>query len=316
MTTTVDINGRNALSADPALAAIRAREAELDAQAAEHWFDRDFREARAKEIASIIYEGFQHEQILPELAEVEYADKGDRITFEEVRGLEVFYVSGGGRIDESTIDEKVWEMRRDRIGYHVTEYDEKMESGFSHSAGQIVDLAIQQMDAGVNKRLFGLYQAAIPGSSSPYYVSGAGLSLPALRTAITEVKDAARSNDVTILGRSTMVDQIIYELQDANGFTPATNEELARGILGQFQGAKIVSLLNYLDSRGRPFIPGNELIVTTPGAAKVGFWGGLRSQEWSEQGGFYWHNFGYRVFGMVLRKKSWVRRFVDTSRNP
>lgn len=311
---TLIIDGSTAAAGEDAQ--LRADMAALDAEAKANWWDQDWRKAQAASIATTIYEGFAHENILPEMADVQTVDEGDTISIDEVRGLEVFWVATGGQIDESTITEKTWDLRPDRIGFHVTELNEKMRSGFSRSAAQLTSLAIQQMDAAVNKRLFGLYQAAIPGSTSPYYISGAGLSLPALDTAITEVQDEAMSDDITIIGRATMTNQIITELRDQNGFTPATNEELLRGILGSYMGAKIVKLRNYKDSRGRPFIPGNELMVTTPTAAKVGFFGGLFNQEWSEQGGFYWHDFGYRNVGMALRKKAWVRRIVDTSRNP
>lgn len=297
-------------------AEILAAKARLDAEAKDLWWDNEWRAAQAAVISKTIYEGFAHENLLDLLADVSYVDKGDRLTVEDVRGLEVFWSSIGGRIEESTIQDRSWEFRGDRLGYHVTELNEKMQSGFSRASSLLVALAVQQMDAAINKRLFGLYQAAIPGSSSPYYISGAGLSLPALDTAITEVKDEAMTDEVSIIGRATMTDQIITELQDRNGFTPATNEDLLQGILARYRGARIVSLKNFKDSRGRSFIPANEMIVAAPGAAHVGFWGGLEVQEWSEQGGFYWHNFGVREVGMALSKKSWVRRVVDTSRNP
>lgn len=297
-------------------AELRAAMAALDAEARTSWYDQAWRTAQAEVMTTQIFEGFAHETILPLLADVETVGLGDRITIEEVRGLEVFWIANGGQIDASRLTEQVWELRRDKVGYHVYELQENMQSGFSHNAGRLVDLAVQQMDAAINRRLFGLYQAAIPGSGSPYYISGAGVSLPALDTAITEVQDESLDDRVTIVGRRTMTNQIVTELRNENGFTPATNEQLLQGILGQYMGANIVALKNYKDARGRPYIPGNELIVCSPGAAKVGFWGGLTNQEWDEQGGDYWHSKGTRSVGMALRKASWVRRVVDTSRNP
>jgi hypothetical protein len=289
--------------------------AALDAEARENWYDPEWRAAQAAIMSTQIYEGFAHETILPLLAEVETVGLGDRITIEEVRGLEVFWVAVGGQIDASVLTEKVWELRRDTVGYHVYELSENMQSGFARNAAQLVNLAITQMDAAINKRLFGLYQAAIPSIASPYYITGAGLSLPALDTAITEVQDESLDDKVTIVGRRTMTNQIITELRDQNGFTPATNEQLLQGILGSYMGAEIVALKNYKDALGRAYIPGNELIVCSSNAAKVGFWGGLTTQEWDEQGGSYWHAYGRRSVGMALRKAAWVRRIVDTSRS-
>lgn len=312
---TFQIDG-SALASTEEEALALAAEAEINAEAQTMWWDDKWRAAQAATISTTIYEGFRHENLLPILADVRNVQRGDIIRVEDVRGLDVFWTSHGGRIDESTIFDRAWNLRPDRLGYHVTELNEKMQSGFARSSQLLVNLAVQQMDAAINKRLFGLYQAAIPGSSSPYYVSGAGLSLPALDTGIVEVKDDAITDDVAIIGRSTMTQQIITQLEDKAGFTPTTNEEMLQGILGRYRGCPIISLKNYRDSRGRSIIPGNELIVAAKGAATVGFWGGLTTQEWSEQGGFYWHNFGYRDVGMALSKKSWVRRYVDTSRNP
>jgi hypothetical protein len=114
-----------------------------------------------------------------------------------------------------------------------------------------------------------------------------------------------------------MVNQIITELGDLNGFYPQTNEEMLRqGVLGTYRGANIVKLKNYRDANRAAYIPANEMFVVGTDAAKVGFWGGLVSQEWSEQGGWYWHYMGRRMAGFALRKPEWARRIVDTSITP
>lgn len=294
---------------------LRAMAAAKDAEARTNWFDDSWRAAEAAVMAEEIYFGFQTENLLGMMAEVENVNEGDRITVDEITGLQVFYVATGGQIDESSLSEKTWTMTQDYIGYHVVELVEKLRSGFSRRSGIIVDLAVQQMIAAINRRLWGLYAQAIPGLASPYYVEGNGVSLPALTTCITEVQDESQSDTVTIMGRRTMTNQIITELMDQNGFTPETNEEmLRRGKLGTYFGANIVALTNYKDARRRSYIPANELIVSSPNAAKVGFWGGMYGEEYNEQGGFYWHNFARRTIGMALRRPEYVRRIVDTSR--
>lgn len=297
--------------------AIRAKMAAADAAAREHWHEPAWRHEMAADLTSTVYEGFAHENLLSFMATVENVDPGDRIFMEEVRGLEVFWVSMGGQIDQSSITEDIWEMPKDYVGFHVSELEEKMESGFSRASAQIISLAIEQIDAAINARLLRLYMAAIPDITSPYYITAAGLSLASLNTAIAEVQDESRSDIVSIIGRATMTGQIIDELADLNGFTPETNEDMLRnGRLGVYRGANIIRLKNFRNANGVSLFPANELYVVGIDAAKVGFWGGLRAQEWSEQGGFYWHYMGRRTAGFAVRKPEHVRRVVDTSITP
>lgn len=312
---TLTVNGGAGSSEE--LRAIRAKMVAADAAARTNWNDPLWRREMAADITSTVYEGFMHENLLAYMATVENVEPGDRIFMEEVRGLEVFWVSMGGQIDQSSITEDIWEMPRDYVGFHVTELEEKMESGFSRASANIVSMAIEQIDAAINARLLRLYQAAIPDISSPYYITAAGLSLASLNTAIAEVQDESRSDIVSIIGRSTMTGQIIDELADLNGYTPETNEQILRtGLMGVYRGANIIRLKNFRNAAGISMFPANELFVVGADAAKVGFWGGLRAQEWSEQGGFYWHYLGRRTAGFAVRKPEHIRRIVDTAITP
>lgn len=293
--------------------ALRKITAKVNADAEANWHNPEWRRAFAQTFTTTIMEGFTHENILNYLAEVETVGIGDRITVEEVKGLEVFWVSNGGQIDVSRITSEVWELPRDFIGFHVYELNQKMRTNFSRAASQITSLAIGQIDAAINSRLLRLYQAVID-NASPYYIGGAGLSLSALNTAITEVQDISKSDVVTIVGRGTMTAQIMDQLAELNGFTPETNETVLRtGRIGTYRGANIVRLPNHRDANGASFVPANELYVAARDAAKVGFWGGLETQEWSEQGGWYWHAMGVRTAGFTVHKPEHVRRIVDTS---
>src|SRR5690606_1344389 len=123
----------------------------------------------------------------------------ERITLEEVAGLEVFWVSHGGRIDHSRLTERVWELPKDLVGFAVYELEKKIRSGFSRAQANIVSLAIQQMDAEVNARLFRTLRDAIP-SGSPYYLAGAGLDLSDLNSSISQVADETLEDQVAIIG--------------------------------------------------------------------------------------------------------------------
>ena len=288
----------------------------VNQEAAENWDNSNWRREMAQELTQTIYEGFQHENILSQFAQVENLPFDGRAFVKEVRGLRAFWVARGGFIEASTMHAEVIEIPRDTIGFHVYEMEDKLRTNFGETQATLVDLGTQRMDAEVNLRALRLFQAAVPSSSS-YYISGAGLSLSALNTAMREVRDTTLDGTVSIIGRATMTDQIIDEIVGANsgaGFLPETNEQLLRqGVLGVYRGARIITLKNYLNDTGTAFFPANELYVVGRDAAKFAFWGGLLSKEYTEDDNWYWHYLARRDFGGVVHRADRIRRILDTS---
>lgn len=285
-------------------------------EAFENWDNPAWRREMAQEMTETIYEGFQHENLLGLMAEVENAPFGGRVFVKEVRGLRAFWVARGGYIEASTMRSDVMEIPRDTIGFHVYEFEDKLMTNFSETQANLTDLGVQRLDAEVNQRVLHLFQAAI-GVGHDSYVSGSGLSLAALNTALREVRDASRNRAVTIVGRATMTDQIMDSLVGSNNypaFLPETNEALLRlGVLGTYRGARIITLTNYLDDQDVSFFPANELYVVAQDASKFAFWGGLMSKEFVEQDNWYWHYLARRDFGGVVHRPDRIRRIVDTS---
>jgi hypothetical protein len=288
----------------------------VNQEAAENWDNATWRREMAQELTQTIYEGFQHENILTQFAQVENLPFDGRAFVKEVRGLRAFWVARGGYIEASTMHAEVIEIPRDTIGFHVYEMEDKLRTNFGETQATLVDLGTQRMDAEVNLRALRLFQAAVP-SSSPYYISGAGLSLSALNTAMREVRDTTLDGTISIIGRATMTDQIIDEIVGANsgaGFLPETNEQLLRqGVLGVYRGARIITLKNYLNDMGTAFFPANELYVVGRDAARFAFWGGLLSKEYTEDDNWYWHYLARRDFGGVVHRADRIRRVLDTS---
>lgn len=295
--------------------ALRDKIDRLNAEAAENWDNPQWRRAMAQQLTMTMMEGFEHENLLQILTTVENAPFDGRVLVKETRGLRAFWTARGGYIEASTIRADVMEIPRDMIGFHVYEHEDKLMTNFAETQATMVDLGIQRMDSEVNLRVLRTFQAGVP-STSPYYISGAGLSLAALNTAIREVADETREpENIVIVGRRTMVDQIIDELVAGNyaAFLPETNEALLqRGVLGRYRGARIVSLRNYKDDEDSPFFPANELFVVGRDASKFAFWGGLLSKEWSDHE-WYWHYVARRDFGGILHHPENLRRIVDTS---
>lgn len=313
--TIVDNRGRSAEER----AALREKIERLNAEANANWDDQNWRKLMAQQVTETILEGFEHENLLNLLTNVENAPFGGRVTIKETRGLRAFWVARGGYIEASTIRSEVMDIQRDTIGFHVYEFEDKLRENFAETQATLVDLGVQRLDAEVNLRVLKLMQAAVP-SSSPYYITGSGLSLDALDAALTEVADETREQgEITIVGRRTMVDQIGNQLT-AGGYTaylPQTNEDLLRrGVLGTYKGARIVALKNFKDDEDVSFFPANELFVVARDASKFAFWGGLLSKEWSEQDNWYWHYIARRDFGGVVHRPERLRRIVDTNIAP
>lgn len=312
--TLIDSNGRTLEERKQ----LRDKIDKLNAEAAANWDNPVWRKAMAQQVTETILEGFEHENLLQLLTTVENAPFDGRVLVKETRGLRAFWTARGGYIEASTIRTDAMEIPRDMVGFHVYEHEDKLRTNFAETQATLVDLGIQRMDAEVNLRVLRTFQAAIP-AASPYYISGAGVSLAALNTAIREVADETREPEgLTIVGRRTMIDQIIDELVAGNyaAFLPQTNEELLRrGVLGTYRGARLVSLRNYKDDEDVPFFPANELYVVGRDASKFAFWGGLLSKEWSDHE-WYWHYVARRDFGGVAHRVNRLRRIVDTSLAP
>lgn len=304
------------------LDALRQKVAKLNEEARINFDKPEWRRDRAQEMTETIYEGFQHENLLGLLAEVENLPFDGRSFVKEVRGMKVFWIARGSHIEASTLHAEVMEIPRDTVGFHVTEFEEKLEVNFAETATTLVDLAIQRMDAAVNQRLLGLLQEALPaGGGSPYVVESTSVSLNALNSALASVRDASRTRNVSIIGRPTMTEQIMDQLlgnsYNGSGFIPATNEELVRrGVLGTYRGANIISLTNYTDENDEPFFPANELYVLASDASKFAFWGGMRTKEYVEEDNWYWHFIGKKEFGGVVHRPERIRRIIDTDLTP
>ena len=297
--------------------ALREKIALVNRDAAENWDNPTWRREMAQEMTETIYEGFDHENLLGLMAEVENAPFDGRVFVKEVRGLRAFWVARGGYIEASTMRAQVMEIPRDTIGFHVTEFEDKLRTNFAETQSTLVDLGIRRLDAEVNNRVLSTFQAAIP-DTSPYYIDDSGVSLAALNTALREVRDESKVFDLAIVGRSTMTDQIMDELLGASyngsGFLLETNEQLVqRGVLGTYRGAKIITLRNFQDDEDVSFFPANEMYVIARDASKFAFWGGLMSKEYVEDDNWYWHYLARRDFGGVVHRPERARRIVDTS---
>lgn len=297
--------------------AIKEATAALNEEARLNFRDRSWREARALEMSEQIFEGFEHENIVSLISEVSNLAWNEQPTISEVRGLKAFWIARGGYIQESQIVEDVMDIPREIIGFHVSEFEDKLEINFSGVARSIIDLGIQRVDAEINRWVLTLLQNGIQ-PADPNYHAVTGLSLDAVRQSLASVRDASKTREVAIIGRATMTDQFVYKLlgTDGNGsgYIPETNEEmLRRGVLGTYMGARIVTLSNYSDENGVPFIPANELYVVARDASRTFFLGGMKSNEWMDPATDYWHFKARREVASALIHPDRAARIVDST---
>lgn len=285
--------------------------AALNALVAASWGDPQFRRMMAAVIAESVYLGFEHTNLLNLMTVVERRGFNDRVTISEVKGLTAHWLARGGYIEVSTLQRDTIDLPRDTIGFHVMEFEDKLETDFAETQETLIRLGIERLDAEVNLGFLRLLQAAVP-STSPYYYATSGFNLNIVRGMLTEVRDESRMFEVAIVGRGTMLDQLRNAIQDDNSFTPQTNEEiLRRGVLGSWLGANLVQIMNFRDDMDVPFFPANELWIVARDASRFAFWGELKTKEFSELDDWYWHYLARRDFGGIVHRPHRVRRIVD-----
>lgn len=280
-------------------------------EAREHWDNPTWRQEFAAELTESILLGFEYETLVDRWIETESTDFNGRISIREATGLKAFWMARGGYIEASQMSAQISEIPRDMIGVHVFEFEDKFINNFTESAQTLRDLAIQRMDSEINRRIHTVLTEAIP-VGSPYYIASPGLAKAAVDNAIRAVQDASRTGEVVIVGRPTMVDQIV----DFEGYGMETLEEIRqKGVLGNYRGATIVRLRNYKDEDAQPYLPGNALWVMARDTGKFAYFGGLKSKEFMDNDNWYWHYIARRDCGLLVNHVERARLIVDSNQS-
>lgn len=327
MTTLIDELMRAKSAADPFGRPQRAEieeyeraKAALNEEALKNWDNDAWHREMAAVLAQRFDYGFQFNNLFGTYFEVRQVGEFDQLTITERRGLNVFWTARGGYIEETQLKTERFTLPRDTVGFHVSEFADKLRANYAETIETLVNLAEQRLDAEVNRRMFNLLQAAIPSTSGFYVNATAGLTKAILDTALREVQDNVQPSNgtmppVTILGRAQMIDQISDVVTDAAAlFDPeATAEIRRRGRLGVYRGANIVRINNYTDENDASYIPANELWVFGGNVGKFALYGDLRVKSWSENTVDYQHYRAVKDIGGLVHHPEQARRFIDTS---
>lgn len=325
MTTGIETMIRARAAVDPfgrpkreALEEYERAKAALNQEALDNWHNEAWHREQAAILAQRFDYGFQFDNLFSTYFEVRNVGEFDQVTISERRGMNVFWTARGGYIDETQLRTERWELPRDTIGFHVSEFEDKLRANYAETIEQLADLAMQRLDAEINRRMFNLLQMAVP-STSPYYVNATGgLTKAVLDTAVREVSDAVVPNNgtmppVTILGRATMIDKISDVVTDAAAlFDPEATAEIRRmGRLGVYRGANVVRINNYTDENDQSYIPDNELWVFGGTVGLFAKYGGMQTKSWAENTVDYRHIRGRMDCGGLVYHPEYARRIVD-----
>lgn len=300
------------------LAEYERAKAALNQEARDNWHD----EAWHREMAAVIAErfdyGFEFDNLFGTYFQMETKGEFDIVTITERRGLQVFWTARGGYIDETQLKTERFELPRDTVGFHVSEFADKLRANYAETIEELVGLATQRLDAEIHRRMLNLMQAAVPNSSDYYVNATSGLTKEILDTALREVADEVKPNNgvmppITIMGRAQMIDQISDVVTDAAAlFDPeATAEIRRRGRLGVYRGAQIIRISNYTDENDQSYIPANELWVFGGTIGKFVKYGGMQTKSWEENTADYRHYRGRMDVGGLVYHPEYSRRIVD-----
>lgn len=276
-------------------------------EARENWDDPQYRAEFAADLTESILKGFDYETLVDQWIDTERTDFDGRIFVREATGLKAFYMARGGYIEASELTAEISEVPRDMLGVHVWEFEDKFLTSFAESAQTLRDLSIRRMDAEINRRIHTVLKEALAPANT---TTAAGISQAALDAAIAQVQDESESGNVVIVGRPTVVNKIA----SFDGFGNETLEEIRRkGMIGVYHGANIITLKNYKDEEGVPYIPNNELWVMARDTGKFAFFGGLKSKEFMELDNWYWHYLARRDTGIMVHHPERAHLLVDSS---
>lgn len=300
------------------LAAYERAKAELNKEAEANWERPEWHREQAALLSERWDYGFQFESLFPTY--IEYLNVGatDVVEIRERRGLQVFSTARGGYIEESQLKTERFTLTHDTLGFHVSEFEDKLQANYAETIEELAALGQQRLDAEVNRRVFTMLQAAIT-NVSPYYVSAVGgLTKAMLDTAIREVADAIQPNNgsfaapITVAGRALVIDQISDVVTDAAAlFDPEATAEIRRlGRLGVYRGANVVRLQNITDENGVSYIPDNELWVFGGTVGKFAKFGGVKTKAWVENTSDYHHLRARADVGGVIHHPELARRIV------
>lgn len=286
--------------------------AALNAEAQDNWGRPEWHREQAALIVEKLDWGFKNDNIISSYFPTQSVGQFEKVTIEELRGMKVFWTARNGQIDESQMRTDRFELPRETLGWHVSEFEDNWQADYAATVEKLVGYARQREVAEVNRRIFSVLQEAIP-TSSEYYedASAAGLTPQVLNPLLSEVADVAPPSNgglalpLAIVGRAAAIDQI----SDFTNFAPEAQEEIRKkGRLGVYRGANIVRVTNWTDEDGLPYIPEDEVFILGGDLGRFVNYGGAKFRTWVEDTTDHFHARSRRDIGLSVYRPHYARR--------
>ena len=110
------------------IAAYERAKAALNTEAKDNWANETWHREQAAILAERFDYGFQFDNLFPTYFEVRNVGEFDTVTLSERRGMQVFWTARGGYIDETQLKTERWDVPRDTVGFHVSEFEDKLRA--------------------------------------------------------------------------------------------------------------------------------------------------------------------------------------------
>ncbi len=290
--------------------------AALNEEAQKNWNDPAWHREMAAVVSTRLDYSFAFDNLFSSYIETLNVGYDDKVVEEEFEGLQAFWTARGAYIDESQMKQSRYTMGRDTIGFHVSEFEDKLRVNFANSMESMIALGYQVMDAQIHHRLFTLLQTTV-GQSSDYYVAATGgLTKALLDSTLTDVADEIRPRNgvlapITIMGRRAAVDAISAVVTGNDGYDPEGNAQIRQaGRLASYRGANIQVVPNYYDQNRNSILAADELWIFAGTVGKMVNYGGTVTKTWAENTVDYVHYRARKDVGMAIWHPEHSRRIV------
>lgn len=305
---------------------VQALKAALDEEAKENWDNPAWHREVAATISSTLTYSYQFNFSTGPYFDTRNVGEFDDVEIvEEQDGVKVFFTARGGYIEESQPRRSRYKVPRDTMGFHVSEFEDKVRAGFSDSVDSVASQGRTALNTEANRRLFTVLNAAISVGAGNETAAGGALTKAMVDDALISVRDAIRPDPqgpvpVTIIGRAASVD-LLTELTSnhtwgagANfGLNESAAEEARRnGYIGTYKGANVVVLINYTDADGTSYVEDDSLWVLGGNAGVFVNYGGVRAKSWVENTSDYYHIRARQDIGVLVNQAQLVHKVSNT----
>lgn len=210
----------------------------------------------------------------------EFLPKDKSLVVRETKGMQVFWVAKGGYVQESHARQDLFEAPRDLVGFHVSEFEEKVIEDPEGTADLYYDLAYQKIKNELLLRCLLTLSAAKPSAD-----------------------EWPKGNP------SLLVDEVIDEVpEDLGSEVIGIGRHKAWSLLPEIEGIEKISLRNFRGVAGEDQFPADRVFLLSPTAGRFVVWNKPYRKSYAESDNWFYHVLGRWEVGLMLHHPERVRR--------